>query len=158
MNQIVVHEFKKDYRVPKFFIKQWHTDFIISGKEKLYGKDLPGFTVFENNKIIGLLTYHVKNNECEIVTLNSLKENVGIGTSLVKSMIKKFKNTGILRIWLTTTNDNTDAMRFYQKKGFVFKKINTNTIQKSRDLGEAIPAIGHFGIPIKDEIEFEYPL
>ena len=57
-----------------------------------------------------------------------------------------------------TTNDNKNAMRFYQKRGFIFKGININAIQKSRALGQIIPEKGCFGIPIRDEIELEYPL
>lgn len=156
--QIEIQEFQKDKRVADFFVEQWGKDFIISGEEKLYGKDLPGFVVVENDKIIGLLTYNLKNNECEIVTLNSLKPNSGLGTALIDSMINKAKEIGITRLWLMTTNDNTDAMRFYQKRGFIVKGINVNAIQKSRNLGQPIPEIGNHGIPIRDEIILEYTL
>jgi N-acetylglutamate synthase-like GNAT family acetyltransferase len=144
--------------INNLFNERWGGDFIVSGKEKLYCKDLPGFVAVENNKIVGLLTHHIENNECEIVTLDSLKENSGIGTALIESMIKEAKKTGISRLWLMTTNDNINAMRFYQKRGFVFKNINVNAIQKSRNLKQSIPEKGYFDIPIRDEIELEYPL
>jgi N-acetylglutamate synthase-like GNAT family acetyltransferase len=153
-----IQEIKKDKRVSDFFVKRWGSDFIISGSERLYGKDLPGFVIFDNNEIIGLLTYNIKNKECEIVTLDSLIGNSGIGTALVDSMIIKAKNMGASRLWLMTTNDNINAIRFYQRRGFVFKGININAIQKSRDLGQIIPQKGYFGIPVRDEIELEYPL
>jgi len=153
-----IREFKKDKQVSDFFIKRWGSDFIISGEEKLYGKDLPGFAAFENEQMVGLLTYNIKNNSCEIVTLDSLKENSGIGTALIEAMIKKAADMRATRLWLMTTNDNVNAIRFYQKRGFVIKRININAIQKSRDLGQNIPRLGNYGIPIRDEIEFEYPL
>ncbi len=153
-----IQEFQKDGRVSDFLVKRWGSNFIVSGTEKLYGKDLPGFFVFENDKIVGLLTYHIKNSECEIVSLDSLKEGQGIGTALVGSIIEKAKKISVSRLWLMTTNDNINAIRFYQKRGFVLRGININAIQKSRDLGQIIPEKGYFDIPIRDEIELEYPL
>ena len=153
-----IQEFEKDKRVEDFFIEHWGSSFIISGEEKLYGKDLPGFFSFENDKIVGLLTYHIKDNECEIVTLNSMVQNLGIGTALINSMIEKAKTIGISRLWLMTTNDNINAMKFYQKRGFVFAGINIDAIKKSRNLGQPIPEKGDFDIPIRDEIILEYIL
>ena len=144
--------------IKKVFNERWGGDFIVSGNQKLYAKDLSGFAFFEKNEMAGLLTYHIKNNKCEIVTLDSLRENMGIGTALIDTMIKKAEKMGVSRLWLMTTNDNLNAMRFYQKRGFVFKKININAIQKSRNLKQSIPEKGYFGIPIRDEIELEYPL
>ncbi|MFA7253511.1 MAG: GNAT family N-acetyltransferase [Patescibacteria group bacterium] len=153
-----VQEFDKNDKVSTFFIDRWGCDFIVSGEEKLYGKDLPGFAVYGDNKIIGLLTYHLKNNECEIVTLDSIELNSGIGSALLNAMVKKAIDNKYSRLWLMTTNDNIDAMRFYQKRGFVFSGINIDAIQKSRDLGQEIPETGHYNIPIRDEIELEYQL
>jgi len=155
---VSIQEFDKNSEVSNFFKSRWGCDFIVSGEEKLFGNDLPGFVVYEGGKIAGLLTYHLKNNECEIVTLDSLKPNSGIGSDLIKAMVKKAKENGYSRLWLMTTNDNIDAMRFYQKRGFVFSGININAIQKSRDLGQDIPETGNHGIPIRDEIVLEYPL
>lgn len=45
---------------------------------------LPGFIFLENHTISGVVTYHIENNECEIVTLNSFRENRGIGTALIR--------------------------------------------------------------------------
>lgn len=153
-----IYEFEKDNRVADFFVEHWGSDFIVSGKEKLYGKDLPGFAILENDKIIGLLTYHVNKNECEIVSMDSLKPNKGIGTKLIDKMIEKARKEHFSRLWLLTTNDNVDAMRFYQKRGFVFKAVYPNTIEKSRELKQDIPEKGFYDIPIRDEIEFEFPL
>jgi ribosomal protein S18 acetylase RimI-like enzyme len=62
------------------------------------------------------------------------------------------------RIWLVTTNDNTPALRFYQKKGFIIIRIFANALQESHRLKPEIPLTGLDGIPIRDEIELEYIL
>lgn len=149
-------ELKNDTRIDKFFIERWGSEFIVSGENKLFGHDLNGLAIFDQEKIIGLLTYHVENNECEIVTLDSLLEKQGIGSLLIENMIKKYNEMKAVRLWLMTTNDNLKALEFYQKRGFVLKAININAIEKSRQLGQKIPLIADNGIPIRDEIELEY--
>lgn len=153
-----IQEIHQDKRIDKFFIERWGGDFIVSKGELLYGRELDGFAVFDNEDIIGLLTYHVKNNSCEIVSLDSLREKQGMGTALVDVMIEKSKEMKVNRLWLMTTNDNTTAMRFYQKRGFVFVAVHPNAIGESRKLKQDIPEIGCDGIPIRDEMELEYPL
>ncbi|GAB6277014.1 MAG: hypothetical protein SAMD01599839_15540 [Rectinema sp.] len=58
-------------------------------------------------------------------------------------------------MWLVTTNDNIDALRFYQKRGFELLKIHRNAISKSRKIKPTIPETGNYGISIRDEIELE---
>jgi hypothetical protein len=50
---------------------------------------------------------------------------------------------------LVTSNDNLDAIRFYQRRG---------AIDDARKLKPQIPKLGHFAIPLHDEIELELPL
>lgn len=152
-------EISKDKKVDDYFVAHWGADFIVSDGERLYGHDLDGFAVGDEKEIFCLLTYHVKNDECEIVSLNSSMRNQGIGTDLINKMIEKARNiVGLKRLWLMTTNDNLDAIRFYQKRGFVLTAIHPDAIEASRKLGQDIPLIGNYGIPIRDEIEMGYPM
>lgn len=59
--------------------------------------------------------------------------------------------------WLTT-NDNINAIRFYQKRGFDMARFYHNALNVSRKLKSQIPIIGDNGIPLQHEIEFEYCL
>ncbi|WP_143414428.1 GNAT family N-acetyltransferase [Halobacillus massiliensis] len=68
--------------------------------------------------------------------------NAGIGTALIKALIKL--NSGWERIWLISTNDNMKALNFYQK-------IHQNALEKAR----AIKPDGTDGIFLRDEIELE---
>ena len=158
MNPTQIIEFDKDDRIGPFFIENWGSDFIVSRGKIIYGKDLPGFMILKNDKIIGLLTYHLENNSCEIVSLDSLTPNQGIGSRLIQKIIEKAKNNKYSCLRLITTNDNIDAMKFYQKIGFVFKAIYPNAIEESRKQKQDIPTIGKYNIPIRDEIELEYPI
>jgi hypothetical protein len=59
----------------------------------------------------------------------------------------------VLRV--TTTNDNLNALRFYQRRGFRMTEIRPGAVDKARYLKPSIPLAGEFGIPIHDEIELE---
>jgi len=56
---------------------------------------------------------------------------------------------------LITTNDNINAIKFYQKRGFDLKAAHINAMDISRKLKPGIPLIGMHNIPIKHELEFE---
>jgi len=117
--------------------------------------DLDGFIAVRGDKPIGLLTFWIEGEECEIVTLNSLSKNIGVGSSLIDSVKVTARQSGCRRIWLITTNDNLAAVRFYQKRGFSMVAVYPGAIEQSRGLKPEIPLIGIDGIPLRDEIELE---
>jgi ribosomal protein S18 acetylase RimI-like enzyme len=116
---------------------------------------LPGYVALVNGEPSGLLTYNIREDQCEIVTLNSLKEGVGIGTMLIQAALEAAQQAGCTRLWLITTNDNLPAVRFYQKRGFELVAVHRGAIAESRRLKPEIPRVGLDGIPIRDEIELE---
>jgi len=89
------------------------------------------------------------------VTLNSLKQNKGIGTLLTNELKKISEEKNCKRIWTITTNDNLNGLKFYQNRGFTIKAVYPNAVQKSRKFKPQIPLVGENGIPIKDEIALE---
>lgn len=107
---------------------------------------------------MGLVTYRIDGSECEIVTLDSAIEGMGIGSGLISAVKSAAMSAKCHRIWLITTNDNTPALRFYQKIGFVLVAVYPKSIEQSRKLKPEIPMIGLDGIPLRDEIELEMPL
>ena len=56
---------------------------------------------------------------------------------------------------LTTTNDNVDALRFYQRHGFRLVELRPGAVDAARRLKPEIPATGAHGIPLRDELELE---
>ncbi len=133
----------------------WGADFVISRGRKVYPGDLEGFLATdESGKNVGLVTYEITGDQCEIVTLDAFVKFSGIGTALVEAVRDKVKQT-CKRLWLITTNDNLDAIRFYHHRGFTIAALYPNAIEKSRQLKPSIPLVGYYGIAIRDEIEFE---
>jgi N-acetylglutamate synthase-like GNAT family acetyltransferase len=144
--------------VREFTAQQWRTDFIVAHGEVQYPAELPGFVALEQEKRIRLITYNITERGCEIVTINSVSKRGGVGTVLIEATKAVARQSGCKRVWLITTNDNLDALRFYQRRGFQLVGVARNAIEASRKLKPRIPTIGFYGIPIRDEIELEIPL
>jgi GNAT superfamily N-acetyltransferase len=135
--------------------REWESTEIVSRGRIHYADELPGVIACHEQDLLGLVTYNVEDDECEIVTVNSLVEGVGIGTELLKAVMQVAIEQRCKRLWLVITNDNTDALRFYQTRGFVISAFHRNAVEGSRELKPEIPTVGLYGIPIRDEIELE---
>ncbi|MBE2222502.1 MAG: GNAT family N-acetyltransferase [Anaerolineae bacterium] len=142
----------------QFIREQWGEDAVVSRGVLYQPSTLPGFLAEYDGNIAGLLTYHIKDNECEIVTIDATQRLLGVGTMRLDAVIEAAKEAGCHRLWLITTNDNLPALRFYQRRGFVLVAVHRNAIETSRTLKASIPKIGIDGIPIRDEIELEIDL
>jgi GNAT superfamily N-acetyltransferase len=104
----------------------------------------------------GLLTYIVAGGDCEILTLHAVDQWHGAGTALIAAIRDMVARRGCNRVWLVTTNDNVDALRFYQRRGFRIASVRTGAVDDARrDLKPEIPVVGQHGIPLRDEIELE---
>lgn len=135
--------------------KEWSSIRVVSRGKVHYVDQLMGFVAIQKRKRVGLLTFKIDDQECEIITLNSLKENTGIGSKLIAKIEEYTSSMDCRRIWLVTTNDNLNAIRFFQKKGYSLSAFYRNAVEDSRRLKPEIPLIGIDGIHIKDEIELE---
>ena len=137
-------------------IRGWGSDFIVTRGRKVYAAELPGFVAElpDGNKV-GLVTYEVIGDQCEIVTLDAFEKFHGIGTALSVPVRDAAASEGCTRLWLRTINDNIDAIRFYQKRGFSITAVHVNALELSRKLKPSIPKYGQHNIPMRDEIEFE---
>lgn len=138
--------------------KYWRSTLLVSRGKVYHAEALPGFAALMDGKPVGLITYHIKKKNCEIITINSEIEKKGIASALIDAVKKKAISERCLRLWLITTNDNIEAIRYYQKRGFELAAFHRNAIEHSRKLKPSIPLTGKHGIPIRDEIEFEMML
>ncbi|MFC1978418.1 GNAT family N-acetyltransferase [Chloroflexota bacterium] len=147
---------KQDHiQVVQILENYWGSTDIVTHGTVHNADQLPGFIAIQDNKPVGVLTYQLHNNECEIISLNSLVEGKGIGSALVDSAKNIAITANCKRLWLITTNDNTHSLTFYQKRGFSLAEIYPNALEYSRKLKPEIPMIGINGIPLRDEIELE---
>ena len=134
--------------VNQFFVDNWFsTDMSIRG-EIIDGTKLDGFLLQEENTIIGLVTYTFFGDICEIVSLDSKRENIGIGSALLKEIEKIAVDNNCKKMRLITTNDNMRALQFYQKRGYCLTKLYPNAMEEVRKQKPSVPLIGENGIPL----------
>ena len=142
-------------KVDAFLVRQWYTlQMVVHGEIFDLGTS-DGFYSSDRDEITGLVTYRVSGKEMEILSLDSLHEHKGTGTTLLNAAVAEARNSGLERIMLITTNDNLPALRFYQKRGFDLVRIRRNALDQARKIKPEIPLIGMDGIPLKHEIELE---
>jgi GNAT superfamily N-acetyltransferase len=142
-------------RIETYLINNWGGNFIVVKGKRYYCCDLQGVFAEGDSSILGICLYTIDDDELQIAMIESFNENKGIGSLLIKEIESIANESNIKRIWLIATNDNINAMRFYIKRGFSFRRIDRNSIEEYRKIKPGIPIIGHYGIPIIDELEFE---
>lgn len=133
-------------------------DFVVSRDTVHDPHKLPGFIACEGHERVGLVTYCINDEGCELVSVDSLCQFMGIGTALLEKVETEAMAAGCTKIWCITTNDNLDALRFFQKRGFLISGFRVAGMTKIRLLKPNIPTEGCYGIPIRDEIELEKTL
>jgi ribosomal protein S18 acetylase RimI-like enzyme len=119
---------------------------------------LDGFAVEHDGRPVGCALLNVAGTEAELVVLATTYRGAGAGTSLLEAVVERAKASGWTRLWLITSNDNTDAIRLYQRSGWDWIAFRRDGITRARELKPEIPEVGNHGIPVRHEIEFEYPL
>ncbi len=146
--------------IRRWLIFQWGSEIVIAREKVFHPAELPGFIAVTkgSDEPIGLITYNFDGDDCEIITLDSLREGIGIGKALIRAVQQHARNVGCKRLVLVTTNDNIYSLRFYQKRGFKLVKLNIGAADRARERKPEFPTIGYYGIPIHDEIELEYRL
>jgi ribosomal protein S18 acetylase RimI-like enzyme len=124
--------------------------------ELLATHELPGFVAVEGERIVGFAAYGKAGERAfELAALFAERRQTGIGTALLEAVIAEARAASARVLWLITTNDNLNAMRFYQRRGFRLKAVHPGAADEARRrIKPEIPEIGEFGIPIRDEVEF----
>lgn len=133
---------------------------VVASRGRLHDlRELPTLAVRGHGRLLGLAFYAVENGECELVALDTMQPGHGVGTGLLDAVVDHAREEGCSRLWLVTTNDNTSAMRFYQRHGMRLVAAYPGAADQARtSLKREIPVVGSDGIPIHDEIEFELRL
>jgi GNAT superfamily N-acetyltransferase len=141
--------------VRQFTLEHWGADCVVAHGVAYFPETFPGFVAVESDIWLGLITYCLQDNACEVVTLDSAQAGQGIGTALLEAVRHVAQQRQCQRLWLITTNDNLDALRFYQRRGLELAQVHRGALALSRARKPTIPLVGAYGIPLRDEIELE---
>ncbi|MDQ1605055.1 MAG: phosphinothricin acetyltransferase [Actinomycetota bacterium] len=116
---------------------------------------LPGYVALVDGEPAGVLTYHDDGDEREVVTVDAVRRGVGVAAALLAAAERDAQVDGKRRLWLVTTNDNTSALRAYQRAGWELVAVHPGAVADARRLKPSIPFVGLGGVPIRDELVLE---
>lgn len=139
----------------RFFEQHWGAAKVVAHGTVYVPQQLEGFVARDHDRWQGVITFFHQGDAIEIVSLDSLQEGRGIGTALMEAVAEEAAKRGAKRLWLITTNDNTHALGFYQKRGYRISAIHRGAVDEARKLKPSIPLIGNDRIPLHDELELE---
>lgn len=138
---------------------QWGDEYVVVHEDVIIPHLLPGYLAFSANaEAVGLVTYQIRGDVCEIISLNSLIESQGVGSKLIGAVADEARRSDCRWLCLTTTNENQRAIDFYKKRGFELKEIHEGAVDRAREIKPSIPQLSPQGIPIRDEWVFEMEL
>jgi GNAT superfamily N-acetyltransferase len=142
--------------IEKILSERWGGAQVIVHDEIFEAHLLPALIAGEKE---GLATFRIQRNSqikfAELITLDAFVANRGIGSALIEALISKLQDENVNVLRVTTTNDNLNALRFYQRRGFRIAAVRPGAVDRARSLKPSISLIGEFGIPIRDEIDLE---
>lgn len=119
-------------------------------------REKPALIASDDGEVVGVLSYDVDGTDCEVVHMRASGQWGGVGTALLDRLDDVARGQGCSRLWLVTTNDNIDAIRFYQRRGYRLCDVRCGAAEDARrSLLPEIPEVGNYEIPIRDELEFE---
>jgi GNAT superfamily N-acetyltransferase len=113
-----------------------------------------GFVAERDGSRCGLAAYRLEPAAAELSVLVAEPRRQGIGAALLSAASAAVRAAGLSRIWVVTTNDNLDALRFYQRRGFRLLALRPAAVDAARrSLKPSIGTVGSYGIPLRDELE-----
>ena len=149
----------RDLPLVERFLAARDTRMCARGGELVDALAHPAVVAEENEGLVGVLTYILEQDACEVLTIHVEDRQMGIGTALLEEAERIARRAGRSVMFLTTTNDNIDALRFYQRRGFQLARLLPGAVDESRmNLKPSIPRTGDHDIPLRDEIVLEREL
>ena len=139
-------------------LESWGSLIVVSRGRVHDASRLSALVAVRGDELVGLATFAVGDADCELVTLDALRRREGVGSALLARVAQHAAERGCRRVWLITTNDNINGLRFYQRRGMRLIAVHPGAVDEARRLKPSIPVVGEHGIPIHDELEFELRL
>jgi hypothetical protein len=124
----------------------------------VHPKDVEALAAYRDGRLAGVATWRLEGPVMYLVTLNNISDQRGVGLALLDAMKTFGREKGSALLRVIVTNDNLNALGFYQRRGFRIIAVHTGAIDVIRGMMPQIPEMGANRIPIRDEIELEIAL
>ncbi len=132
-----------------FLEREWGgTSMLVHGDEI----DLTAFPALVADRNAGIAIFRA-DEPAELLLLSAAKHRAGVGSALLSAVVATLRARGRRSLRVTTTNDNLDALRFYQRRGFRLVDLRPGALSAARRRKPSIPDRGKYGIPLTDELD-----
>ena len=114
---------------------------------------MPSLVALMTSEPSGALAYRLFGDALHIVALatDPIWQRSGVGGNLVAEAELLARRLNLMRVIVTTTNDNLPALYFYQRRGYRLTDLVPNSIL----VHTGQDTVGFAGIPIRDEVRLE---
>lgn len=133
--------------------QEWGGEIMVSRGKSYRLQELAALIAWQGAERVGLATYYIHGQNCELMSLNAVARGYGVGSALLAATEAQARRNGCTRLWMITSNDNIDAVKFYQRQGYRLVAVHLGAIDEARQVKPSIPLTGFFDIPIHDEWE-----
>jgi GNAT superfamily N-acetyltransferase len=137
---------------------RWSGGALMLRGKLVHPKDVEALAAYHDGRLAGVATWRLEGPVIYLATLNNITEQRGVGVALLDAMMKLGREKGSALLRVIVTNDNLNALGFYQRRGFRIVAAHPGAIDTIRTLLPNIPTMGANRIPMRDEIELEIDL
>ena len=120
--------------------------------------DVEALAAYDGERLAGIATWRLEGKVLYLVTLNNITDQRGVGIALLDAILELGRVKGAALLRAIVTNDNLNALGFYQRRKFRIIAVYPGAVDTIRSINPNIPTIGAHRIPLRDEIELERDL
>jgi GNAT superfamily N-acetyltransferase len=137
---------------------RWSGGALVLRGKIVHPKDVEAIAAYHEGRLAGVATWLLEGPVIYLVTLNNISDQRGVGMALLDATMQLGREKGSALLRVIVTNDNLNALGFYQRRGFRIIAVTPGAVDMIRTLLPNIPIMGANRIPIRDEIELEIAL
>ncbi|MEM0906439.1 MAG: GNAT family N-acetyltransferase [Pseudomonadota bacterium] len=142
-------------KLQSFLTDRWGSTVLIINGEEVDALECEALVAGDFSAVI---TFRIEGDSAEIVSFNAVPPLAGLGSNLLNAFIDLMRQRQINTVNVTTTNDNVNALRFYQRRGFRLSVLRPGAVDAARRLKPSIPKEGRHKIALRDELVMSLPL
>ncbi len=157
---VTVAPFHDVERARELVVSQWGDDAIIIGCKAHRTDEMSLIAATHpDGDVLGVGYYKILPQVVQIGAIIVVGQgNAGVGSALFEAIVAQARLAGARMLRAVVTNDNVEAMRFYQKKGMRFVSLFPGIADAFRAYRPGLRPMGRHGIPCRDIIELEMDL
>ncbi len=140
-------------------VQHWGEDaLVIAGKAHRTDEMMLKAVINSADQLGGVAIYRMNGATVLLGAIIVVEGHHGIGTVLFQSVVSDARELKLKKLRASTTNDNVEAMKFYQKRGMRLNALFAGGADAFRAFRPGLHVMGRHGIPCRDIIELEMDL